>query len=73
MMPTPDGVLEQLYDRASADTTKPAVEDSGTRERIEYICRCLSNRAGVRLLLACLLAKIDQPNVDLRQPYTEIA
>jgi len=73
MMPTPDGVLEQLYDRASADITKPAVEESGTRERIEYICRCLSNRAGVRLLLACLLAKIDQPNVDLRQPYTEIA
>jgi len=73
MMPTPDGVLEQLYKRASSDVTKPAVDDTETVERIEYICRCLSNRAGVRLLLACLLAKIDQPNVDLRQPYTEIA
>lgn len=32
----------------------------------------LSNRAGVRLLMSCLLAKIDDPAVDVRKPYTQI-
>jgi len=40
--------------------------------RIEYVCHCASNRAGVRLLMACLLGKLDRPNVDPRKPYTEI-
>lgn len=31
-----------------------------------------SNRAGIRLLLACTLAKIVNPNVDIRKPYREI-
>ena len=33
---------------------------------------CLGNRAGVRLLMSCMLAKIDDPSVDARQPYTKI-
>ncbi len=40
--------------------------------RIEYVCRFLGNRACVRLLLACSLAKAHNPNVDIRKPYTEI-
>src|SRR5207244_2818069 len=36
------------------------------------ICRCLGNRAGVRLLMACLLAKWHRPELDARKPYTEI-
>ena len=32
----------------------------------------MSNRAGVRLLMSCLLGKLDKPNVDPRKPYTEI-
>ncbi|MBI3324261.1 MAG: restriction endonuclease, SacI family [Candidatus Omnitrophica bacterium] len=40
--------------------------------RVEYVSRCLSNRAGVRLLMACMLAKLDRPEVDPRKPYTEI-
>jgi len=39
---------------------------------VEYVCRNIQNRAGVRLLLACLLAKIHNPAVDVRKPYTEI-
>ena len=39
---------------------------------MEYVCRNIQNRAGVRLLLACLLAKIHNPAVDVRKPYTEI-
>jgi len=48
------------------------VTDSTIRERIDYVCRCTSNRAGARLLMACLLGKLDKPNVDPRKPYTEI-
>jgi DNA adenine methylase len=48
------------------------VKDAEIQERVEYICRNLQNRAGVRLLLACLLAKIHRPEVDIRKPYTEI-
>lgn len=40
--------------------------------RIEYVARNLKNRAGVRLLMACLLAKLHRPEVDVRKPYTEI-
>jgi hypothetical protein len=32
----------------------------------------MSNRAGVRLLMSCLLGKLDNPHVDPRKPYTEI-
>lgn len=32
----------------------------------------MQNRAGVRALLACLLAKVHDPEVDIRKPYTEI-
>ena len=31
-----------------------------------------NNRAGIRAILACSLAKIDHPSVDIRKPYTEI-
>ncbi len=41
-------------------------------ERLHFVCRNLQNRAGVRLLMACLLAKIHNPDVDIRKPYTKI-
>lgn len=34
--------------------------------------RNLQNRAGVRVLLASALAKISDPKIDIRKPYTEI-
>jgi len=71
-MLAPMDILDQLFARASADLHKPAVSDEEILKRIDYVCRCLTNRAGVRLLMACMLAKIDRPDVDPRQPYTEI-
>ena len=41
-------------------------------DRVVYVTRCLSNRAGVRMLMTCALAKIHRPEVDIRKPYTEI-
>ena len=72
MAKNPSEILAQALARASADFSKSIVKDKNIRERVEYVCRCLSNRAGVRLLMACLLAKIDRPKVDPRKPYTEI-
>jgi hypothetical protein len=40
--------------------------------RIELVCRDATNRAGARLLLASALAKVHQPAIDIRKPYTEI-
>ncbi|MCX6029504.1 MAG: DNA methyltransferase [Chloroflexi bacterium] len=71
-MNDPSAILDQALARAAAYLSTPLVQDAQVLERTEYVCRCLRNRAGVRLLMACLLAKIARPAVDLRKPYTEI-
>lgn len=71
-MPTPPELLDRLLIRATKLGNKPAVSDNAILQRIDYVCRCLSNRAGVRLLMSCMLAKLHQPEVDPRKPYTEI-
>jgi hypothetical protein len=71
-MPTPRERLDALLARAAKLGKKPAVTDKAIFERIDYVCRYLGNRAGVRLLMSCMLAKLDRPEVDPRKPYTEI-
>lgn len=68
---TPDKILDGIYERAAATINSTVIADRAIRERVEYVCRC-STRAGVRLLMSCLLGKLDRPNVDPRKPYTEI-
>jgi len=65
-------ILNSLYsqaEEAGGDSVCPSAE---VREKIENVCRCPSNRAAVRLVIACLLAKIEKPEVDPSKPYTEI-
>lgn len=69
---TPEQILESIYERASATLSKAVINDTEIRERIDYVSRCMSNRAGVRLLMSCLLGKLLDPQVDPRKPYTEI-
>jgi hypothetical protein len=71
-MSTPDEILSRILKRASADIGKSVISDNDIGSRVEYVCRQISNRACTRLLMACLLAKIDRPDVDPRKPYTEI-
>lgn len=71
-MRTPAELLDQLLAKAIQLGGNSAVADNAILERIEYVCRCLGNRACVRLLMACMLAKLDRPEVDPRKPYTEI-
>ena len=69
---TPDEILQGIQARAATTLNESVVADPAIRERVDYVCRCLSNRAGVRLLMACLLGKLHQPHIDPRKPYTEI-
>lgn len=69
---TPEQILHSINERAAAKIAESVVNDDVIRERIEYVCRCTSNRAGVRLLMSCLLGKLHNPAVDPRKPYTEI-
>lgn len=65
-------ILQHVYEKAVATLTASVIEDSKIATKVDYVCRCLTNRAGVRLLMACLLGKLDNPKVDPRKPYTEI-
>lgn len=69
---TPDEILHGIHERAIATLNTTVISNQTIRERVDYVCRCMSNRAGVRLLMSCLLGKLDKPNVDPRKPYTEI-
>lgn len=69
---TAEEILEGIYKKADSSQGTSLIKDRGIRERVEYVCRCMSNRAGVRLLMSCLLAKLHRSEVDPRKPYTEI-
>lgn len=72
MIKTCQQILEQAYTEANHDLTTFRIKKVTILEKVEYICRCQSNRAAVRLLLVCLLAKLEHPEYDPRKPYTEI-
>jgi hypothetical protein len=72
-MKSPDLILSELYNQAEQAEVSFFSDNKELADKVEYICKCMSNRAGVRLLLACLLAKIHNPSVDPRKPYTEIS
>ncbi len=69
---TPEQILEAIHDRAATTPKKTVITNAEIRQRVDYVCRCMSNRAGVRLLMSCLLGKLHNPGVDPRKPYTEI-
>lgn len=71
-MAEPIEILNAAFRRANANLEQSFVADQQIREYADYVARNLKNRAGVRLLIACLLAKLHRPSVDVRKPYTEI-
>lgn len=64
-------LLDELFTEAQSDNGLSIAEGS-ICERIEFVSNCLGNRAGARLILSCMLAKIHKPSVDPREPITEI-
>lgn len=67
----PAVVLEVARQTAIDKIEKSPVRGAGLTEDVEYVCRC-SNLAGTRFLMACLVAKLSNPAIDIRKPYTEI-
>lgn len=69
---TPTTILDEAYKQVRACLDVSLVDDAEISERVHFVARNLQNRAGVRLLLAALLAKVYHPHLDIRKPYTEI-
>jgi DNA adenine methylase len=71
-MTNPTAILEKFYEEVRTNPDQSLIDDDDLRTKIEFICRCLTNKAPIRFLMACLLGKFDNPKVDIRKPYTEI-
>ncbi len=71
MSTTPATILDVALQTASS-SMEPIISDRSIAEKVDYVARYVGNRAVVRLLLACSLAAIHRPEVDIREPYTEI-
>ncbi len=67
----PADILAIAYESAINRLEKSFVQAAGLADEVEFVCRC-TNLAGVRFLLACLVAKLSRPELDIRKPYTEI-
>ena len=68
-MPEPSDILDIAFQTASETPTDPTSE---VTKQIEYVCRGAKNKSGTRFLMACLLAKIHNPKIDIRKPTIEI-
>jgi hypothetical protein len=68
----PSAILDSALEKALSSGNVPVITAPPIVADVEYVSRNIQNRAGVRLLLACLLAKVHNPAVDVRKPYTEI-
>jgi DNA adenine methylase len=66
-------LLEKYYQDVRSKPDKSFLDDDELRAKIEFVCRCLTNKAPIRFLMACLLGKLDDSKVDIRKPYTEIS
>ena len=65
-------LLEASLKRAQKNLKRSFIRDTVFAERIASVVNCPSNRAGVRLIMSCMLAKLDRPEIDPRKPYTKI-
>lgn len=65
-------LLEASLKRAQKRLNGSFIRDQAISTRVESVVNCPGNRAGVRLLMACMLAKAHLPEVDPRKPYTKI-
>ncbi len=71
-MKTPTNILTTIYTEAHQHLNTFTITNIATLEKVEVICRCHGNRAAVRLLMSCFLAKLNRLEIDPRKPYPEI-
>lgn len=70
-MSEPARILQNSLRQAKEAGNDPVIDDDTTRSSVRYVVRC-STKSGIRAVLACSLAKVHNPNLDIRKPYTEI-
>ncbi len=69
---SPAELLDLAFQQALSHVEKSIIMEPQIAARVETICRYIGNRACVRFILACALAKAHRPDLDIRKPYTEI-
>ncbi len=70
-MASPTDILDAAFRRASSNLSTPIISNSEIVKQISFVARSKIG-AGVRLILACSLAKVHNPALDIRKPYTAI-
>lgn len=68
-MATPTEILETAFNLAM-NVSAQIITETDILNEVDYVCRA-TTRAGVRFLMACLVAKIHDPSRDIRKPYSE--
>ena len=63
-------LLEASLKRAQKNLGDSFIQDEEISARVVAVVNCPSNRAGVRLLMACMLAKVHRPEIDPRKSPT---
>ncbi|MDX1993983.1 MAG: DNA methyltransferase [bacterium] len=67
-----DDVLDQIYHQVIARLQESFITQPDVLANIVLVSRSIANRACVRVILACSLAKLLNDEFDIRKPYTEI-
>lgn len=66
-------ILESAYKKATSATIRRQIAiDNSIRQKVLSVCQCTTNKAPIRYLMAALLAKIDNVEIDTRQPYPKL-
>jgi len=70
--PSPAAILALILTEVQQPGRTPFIAEPEIMARVTLLCRDIRNRACIRFVMACSLAKIHHPAVDIRSPYTEI-
>ena len=66
-------ILESAYNKVIAsDDEKQFFTETSLLANLESVCKCETNKAPIRYLISALLAKIDNAEIDTRQPYPKL-
>ena len=63
-------ILESALSEVIGSLDKSRVKNLDVAKKIDNVCRCAANKAPIRFLMSAALAKLSEPGVDIRKPYT---
>lgn len=71
MATSPTDILDAAFRRASSNLSTPTISDLNIAQRVSFVAKSRIG-AGIRLVLACTLAKAHNPSLDIRKPHAAI-